>query len=59
MSSGYLERQRRMQDEAIHMAERVTRQYDMDCWQIARHNMQVIPFEKRYPELKRFLGLKK
>lgn len=35
MSSGYLERQRRMQDEAIHMAERVTRQYDMDCWQIA------------------------
>lgn len=101
-----------MQDEAIHMAERVTRQYDMDCWQIAlarydklelgyqrimeitelaqqvreeyagsirrdneqdrcrvhmdlelqeiaRHNMKVIPFEKRYPELKRFLGLKK
>ena len=112
MSSGYLERQRRMQDEAIHMAERVTRQYDMDCWQIAlarydklelgyqrimeitelarqvreeysgairrdneqdryrvhmdrelqeiaRHNMQVIPFEKRYPELKRYPGLKK
>ena len=24
-----------MQDEAIHMAERVTRQYDVDCWQIA------------------------
>lgn len=68
MASGYLERQRRMQDEAIHMAERVTRQYDMDCYrvhmdrelqEIARHNMQVIPFEKRYPELKRFLGLKK
>lgn len=24
-----------MQEEVIHMAERVTLQYDMDCWQIA------------------------
>ena len=98
-----------MQDEAMRIAERVTRQYDLDCWQIAlarydklelgyqriqgitelasqvreeysgalmrdneqdlyrvhmdrelqeiaKHHMTVIPFETRYPELKRYTG---
>lgn len=109
MANGFLERQRRMQDEAMRIAERVTRQYDLDCWQIAlarydklelgyqriqeitelarqvreeysgalmrdneqdlyrvhmdrelqeiaKHHMTVIPFETRYPELKRYTG---
>ena len=109
MASGFLERQRRIQEEAMATAERITRQYDIDCWQIAlarydkldlgyqrimeltelaqkvrreyagaitrdneqdyyrvhmdrelqeiaKHHMKVIPFETRYPELKRYTG---
>lgn len=35
--NGYMDRQKRLMDETAAVAERVTRQYDLDTWQVALH----------------------